>query len=133
MVVYEVNLEFDVAIAEEYRAWLDIHIREILALPGFVSAQLHEVLDPRPTAGRLGLSVRYLVRDDASLDSYLREHAPRLRADGLQRFGEEGVRIRRRTLREVALDNVDQPSSVRDAQPQPGATVRDRRRQQAAE
>lgn len=104
MVVYEVNLEFDVAIAAAYRAWLATHVREILALPGFVSAQVHEVVDPLPTAGRNGLSVRYVVRDAQALEDYLREHAPRMRTDGLERFGEEGVRIRRRVLRETSLD-----------------------------
>ena len=104
MVVYEVNLEFDVAIAAAYRAWLATHVREILALPGFVSAQVHEVVDPLPTAGRVGLSVRYLVRDLQALEDYQREHAARLRAEGLERFGEEGVRIRRRVRRDTTLD-----------------------------
>jgi len=101
MVVYEVNLEFDVAIAAAYREWLAAHIEEMLALPGFVSAQVHEVVDPLPTAGRQGLCVRYQVEDIATLETYTREHAPRMRADGLQRFGEEGVRIRRRILRDA--------------------------------
>lgn len=103
MVVYEVNLEFDVAIAAAYRAWLATHVGEMLALPGFVSAQVHEVVDPLPTAGRVGLSVRYLVRDLQALEDYQREHAARLRAEGLERFGEEGVRIRRRILRDTTL------------------------------
>ena len=103
MIVYEVNLEFDVAIAAAYRAWLATHIQQILELPGFVSAQVHEVVDPLPTAGRNGLSVRYVVRDLESFESYQRDHASRLRADGLERFGEEGVRIRRRLLRETTL------------------------------
>ena len=104
MVVYEVNLEFDVAIAAAYREWLATHMREILALPGFVSAQVHEVVDPLPTAGRLGLCVRYQVSDLGTLETYQREHAPRLRADGLRRFGEEGVRIRRRVLRDTTVE-----------------------------
>ena len=103
MVVYEVNLEFDVAIAAAYREWLEGHIRALLALPGFVSAQGHEVIDPLPTAGRLGLSVRYQLEDAGALETYQREHAPRLRQEGLQRFGEEGVRIRRRVLRDAHL------------------------------
>jgi len=103
MVVYEVNLEFDVAIAAAYREWLHGHIRDILALPGFVSAQVHEVVEPLPTAGRQGLCVRYQVEDLGALETYTREHAPRLRAEGLQRFGEEGVRIRRRVLRDISL------------------------------
>jgi len=103
MVVYEVNLEFDVAIAAAYREWLAAHVAEMLALPGFVSAQVHEVVDPLPTAGRLGLCVRYQMEDHGALETYQREHAPRMRAEGLQRFGEEGVRIRRRVLRETPL------------------------------
>ena len=43
------------------------------------------------------------MRDRGALDDYLREHAPRLRAEGLERFGEEGVRIRRRVLRETSI------------------------------
>ena len=43
MVVYEVNLEFDVAIAAPYREWLAAHVQELLALPGFISAQVHDV------------------------------------------------------------------------------------------
>ena len=103
MVVYEVNLEFDVAIAAAYREWLGSHIKELLALPGFLSASVHEVVEPLPTAGRQGLCVRYQVEDLGALETYLREHAPRMRADGLQRFGEEGVRIRRRVLRDTDL------------------------------
>ena len=103
MVVYEVNLEFDVAIAAAYREWLAAHIGEMLALPGFISAQVHDVVDPLPTAGRQGLCVRYEVEDLGALETYTRDHAPRMRADGLQRFGEEGVRYRRRVLRDTAL------------------------------
>ena len=103
MVVYEVNLEFDVAIAAAYREWLAAHIVEMLALPGFISAQVHDVVDPLPTAGRQGLCVRYEVEDLGALETYTRDHAPRMRADGLQRFGEEGVRYRRRVLRDTAL------------------------------
>ena len=46
-VVYEVNLDLDASIADDYRAWLEAHIREILGLPGFVGARLAQV-DDRP-------------------------------------------------------------------------------------
>lgn len=39
-VVYEVNLTIDPEVAEEYLAWLRPHIKEILQLKGFVSAEL---------------------------------------------------------------------------------------------
>ena len=40
MIVYEVRIVLDPAIADEYRAWLEAHIREILAIPGFSGAEL---------------------------------------------------------------------------------------------
>lgn len=86
-VIYEVNLDLDAAIADEYRAWLREHIAQICALPGFLGADLHAVTDPAPAPGRSALSVRYRLRDAAALDDYLREHAPRLRAEGTARFG----------------------------------------------
>jgi len=96
--VYEVNLEVDRAVAADYRAWLAGHIAEILALPGFIGAEVLDVLDPPPTAGRVGLSVRYWLQDQAAFDAYQREHAPRLRAAGVERWGEH-FRARRRVLR----------------------------------
>ena len=94
MLVYEVNLDSIARSRPTTAPGSPTHVREILALPGFTGARIFEVLDPPPTAGRIALCVQYPLRDAAALDDYLREHAPRLRADGLQRFGEEGVRIR---------------------------------------
>lgn len=97
MVVYEVNLELDAAIRADYLAWLHAHVAEICALPGFTGAQLFEVAEPAPTAGRVSLCVQYRLVDAAALEAYLREHAPRLRADGIARFGDR-VRAQRRVL-----------------------------------
>jgi len=87
MIVYEVNLEVDAAVADAFRAWLSGHVREILALPGFLGAQVLERRDPPPAAGQHALCVQYRLADQASLDHYLRHDAPRLRAEGQARFG----------------------------------------------
>jgi hypothetical protein len=97
-VIYEVNIEVDAAAHDEYRVWLRDHIAEILALPGFKGAKMFEVLEPPPSAGRIGLCVQYALRDRAALDDYLRDHAPRLRADGVARFGDR-FQANRRVLR----------------------------------
>jgi len=97
VIVYEVNLFVQSSIAADYRAWLDSHIREILALPGFVGAELLELREPAPEAGEVALTVQYRLRDEQYLADYLREHAPRLRADGIARFG-AGFRAQRRIL-----------------------------------
>lgn len=84
--IYEVSLDVDAAVAAEFLVWLRAHIGEICALPGFLGADLHEVDEPAPASGRLALCVRYRLRDAAALEAYLRDHAPRMRADGLARF-----------------------------------------------
>lgn len=86
-VVYEVNLDVDAGVIGSYRDWLDGHVAQILALPGFVGARVFEVAEPAAAAGRVALCVQYTLVDAAALDAYLRDHAARMRADGLARFG----------------------------------------------
>lgn len=100
-VIYEVTLHVRTARQVEYRAWLAAHIEEILALPGFTGAQVHELLEPVAPDGWPGLCVHYRLVDAEALAIYLQDHAPRLRADGLARFGED-FRAQRRVLRPLA-------------------------------
>ena len=100
-VLYEVNVDVDEAIVDDYRAWLATHIEEILALPGFTGARIFDVLDPPAIDGRASVCVQYALQDPASLDRYLREDAARLRADGVARFGDR-FRATRRILRAAA-------------------------------
>lgn len=97
MVVYEVDLVVDAAIAEAFRAWLPGHVAELLALPGFESAQLFSVEEPAPAAGTLGLCVQYRLRDRDALDAYLRDQAGPMRAAAVARFGDR-LRATRRVL-----------------------------------
>lgn len=99
--VYEVNLDVDLAIRAEYLAWLDAHVAEICGLPGFSGAAVFEVLDPAAAPGRASLCVQYRLVDQPALDAYLRDHAPRLRAEGLARFGDR-FRASRRVLAPLA-------------------------------
>lgn len=99
MIIYEVNLTVDHDIADEYAAWLGEHIREMLALPGFESAawlsdvDYHEEdgADPRWT-------IQYRLGSHDDLTRYFETHAERMRADGLERFG-DGFKATRRILR----------------------------------
>jgi hypothetical protein len=98
VIVYEVNLALAAAIAGEYRAWLEPHVDAMLQLPGFVDARILEVIEPAGAPGETNLCVQYTLRDQAVLDAYLHEHAPRMRADGIERFGGR-FRAQRRVLR----------------------------------
>lgn len=94
-VLYEVNIDLDAAIRTDYLAWLDAHVAEICALPGFLGAQVLEVTDPAPAAGRASLCVQYRLTGPAALGRYLSDHAPRLRAEGAERFGSRFTASRR--------------------------------------
>lgn len=94
-VIYEVNLDIDAGVEGDYRAWLRQHIAEILALPGFTGARQFDVREPQAADGRVLLCVQYTLVDEAALQDYLRDHAPRLRADGMARFGGRFVATRR--------------------------------------
>jgi hypothetical protein len=68
-------------VAEEWLAWLrDGHIAEVLD----GGAQAAEIvrLDEDPAV----YEIRYVFASRATLERYLRDHAPRLRAEGLRRF-----------------------------------------------
>ncbi len=85
-VLYEVNLEADAAIAGPFDTWLRDHIADLLQIDGFRSAEILE--DASAPPGRVRRIVQYRLRDQAALDAYLREHAPRMRAQGVAKFGE---------------------------------------------
>jgi len=86
VIVYVVDIEVDDAAYGEYCAWLREHVREMIALPGFAGAEVFERREPAAAAGRRAVSVHYRIATAADLDRYLREHAPRMRADGTSRF-----------------------------------------------
>lgn len=99
-VIYEVTVCVPSARADEYLHWLRAHIVQMQALPGFEDAAL-EVLCADVADGERGWCVRYRLRDRQALDDYLREHAPRMRGEGLARFG-DCLRATRRILEPIA-------------------------------
>jgi len=104
VLAYEVNLAVDAEVAEAFAAWLPGHVAELLALPGFLGAEIFRVDEPAPPTGEVALSVRYRLRDQAALDAYLRDHAARLRADGVARFGGR-FRATRRVLSPIGASS----------------------------
>ncbi|MET0892664.1 MAG: DUF4286 family protein [Pseudoxanthomonas sp.] len=98
-VIYEVNLSVQNEIATEYRQWLGGHVREMLALPGFIGARILEIVGDAGTT-EATFCTQYELVDQSALDDYLRVHAGRMRADGVSRFGDR-FRASRRVMRDV--------------------------------
>ncbi len=93
-IIYEVNISLQREIETDYRGWLEKHIAEILALPGFIDAQSFDVqqVDGSDT---IAICVQYRLESQSALDNYFAQHAPRLRADGVGKFGDRFTASRR--------------------------------------
>ncbi len=96
MIIYEVNLSVQPEVAKEYQSWLPEHIAHLLALPGFISASVYRRDAELPAdQNRTLLTVHYSLKDRASLDAYLNEHAPRMRKAAQDLFGDKCKATRR--------------------------------------
>lgn len=111
--IYEVALEPDPEILGDFEAWLEYHVDEMLELPGFTGASIHKAENP-DTGAALRI-VRYELPDRAALQRYLDEHAPRMRAQGLERFGD-----RFRASRRIVHEGRD--AALTDARPCPNCS-----------
>jgi hypothetical protein len=79
-IVYEITAAVPPEAARQYESYMrSHHIPDILTTGCFTGASLE-----RSEPGRY--RARYMAADRESLDRYLAEHAPRLRADGERRF-----------------------------------------------
>jgi hypothetical protein len=91
--VYEVTLDISTDLAHEFDGWLKEHVREMLALPGFHDARILKPEGAPPGTERR--VVQYTLGSRAELDHYIAEHAPRMREDGIRRFGDKMQASRR--------------------------------------
>lgn len=91
-VIYEVNLVPDPAIEDQFDDWLQEHVRDMLALPGFIDATISRV---EQEDGRAARTVHYELQDRATLERYLTDDAPRMRQAGVDRFGKRFTATRR--------------------------------------
>jgi hypothetical protein len=92
-VIYEVTLEIAPKLEAAYAEWLPPHIKEVLATGCFSQARRYRI------EGAAGEPIRwtthYLALSRQDLERYLKEHAPRLRQHGLDRFGADFIPSRR--------------------------------------
>ncbi|NGP52567.1 DUF4286 family protein [Thioalkalivibrio sp. XN8] len=109
-ITYEVTLEPDPAILREFETWLEYHVDDVIALPGFTGATIHK--GENPETGAALRIVRYELENQAALERYLREDAPRMRAEGTSRFGD-----RFRASRRIVHEGRD--AALTDARPCP--------------
>jgi len=99
MIIYNVTIKVETAIADEWVGWMkQEHIPEVMATGLFLDYRLCRLLEQDEAEG-LTYIVQYFSDSLEDYNTYISEHAPRLRDKGFQRFGNRFIAFR--TVMEV--------------------------------
>ncbi len=86
MYIYNVTINVDESIKDEWLKWIHNHIPEVLATGKFSSAKLTQVLVDEEMGG-VTYSVQYRAKTRKNLDDYYKFDADKLRNDSNQFLG----------------------------------------------
>lgn len=91
MIDYELNLQIDNEIYDEFKVWLASHIEEVLSINGFKKAHLYEEnsipTDKKNEKDRNKITVRYELDTLSSLQEYFKNHAASMRQKTEEKYG----------------------------------------------
>ena len=93
MYIYNVTINIDDRVHNEWLTWMETHILEVLNTGKFISAKLTEVLVEEEMGGRT-YSVQYTANTKEDLEDYYKEDADRLRQEGLKKFADKMLAFR---------------------------------------
>ncbi len=98
--IYEVTLTIARDIVDTFDGWLANHVEEMLAIPGFVSANVFALDDDED--GNAQRVTQYILESEGHLDAYLADRSAEMRQSGIDRFGDQFTATRR-ILRETDI------------------------------
>lgn len=93
MIIYNVTLNIENSIHDEWLEWIKLHIPKVLATGHFLKATFTKVLVEESIEG-ITYSIQYLAHSKEALDSYHKLHAADIQAEGLQKFGDKMLAFR---------------------------------------
>lgn len=93
MFIYNVTINVDDSIRLDWLQWIKPHIKEVLATGRFTNAKLTQVLTDEEVDGTT-YAIQYMAESRANLNAYYELDAPKLREDGLKKFGDKMLAFR---------------------------------------
>jgi len=93
MIIYNVTVNVDESIHQEWLNWIKLHIPKVLATGKFIDAKLTKVLIDEEMGGTT-YSVQYKAISREALESYYANDAERLRSEGLKQFADKMLAFR---------------------------------------
>lgn len=93
MIIYNVTVNIEDSVHDEWLTWIKEHIPQVLATGKFIEAKLTKVLVKEEMGGTT-YSIQYKAHSREALDAYYAEDAEHLRGDGLKRFADKMLAFR---------------------------------------
>ena len=94
MIIYNVTINIDDQVHDDWLSWMQSkHIPDMLATKKFVEAKMCKVLVEEEMGGTT-YSIQYKAINRQTLESYYKEDASRMRAEGMQLFANKFVAFR---------------------------------------
>ena len=93
MIIYNVTINVDQSIHEDWLVWIKEHIPRVLATGKFTEAKLTKVLVDEDMGG-VTYSVQYRAKSREALENYYIQDADHLRNEGLVKFADKMLSFR---------------------------------------
>lgn len=94
MIIYNVTVNIDETVHHQWLEWMkNKHIHDVLATGLFNNARMVKVLVEEEMGGTT-YSIQYFCPSRENLEVYYKDHAPRLREEGLRLFGDKMLSFR---------------------------------------
>jgi hypothetical protein len=93
MIIYNVTVNVDNSIHQDWLEWIKVHIPKVLATGLFTEAKLSKVLVEDQAEGET-YSIQYRAKSRESLEDYYTNHANQLRQEGLKLFADKALAFR---------------------------------------
>ena len=93
MIIYNVTVNIEDSIHDEWLKWIKNHIPQVLATGKFIDARLTEVLVEEEMGGTT-YAVQYKAKSREALDSYYKNDADKLKQEGLLKFADKMLAFR---------------------------------------
>ena len=82
MIIYNVTVNIDESIHEEWLSWIKNHIPQVLATGKFIDARLTKVLVEEEMGG-VTYAIQYRAKSREDLDNYYKFYADKLKSEAL--------------------------------------------------
>lgn len=87
MIIYNVTISIDQVVEIQWLDWMkNKHVQEVLDTGCFVSARLSR-LTSHAQPNSTSYAIQYLCESEELLKEYYKKYAPKLREEGIQKFG----------------------------------------------